>query len=145
MKKIILIIVINFFYINQANAGYEGSGKIILNETVLKYFKEYLDTKNHNTNEGANRHGKGWYFFVAISGEEFGYSYCAQGRECVLDPIPARKACLKNVKKYLKRTEKCFLFAHQRYIKWGGQKIRIPNKSSSDEIEDILRDHGFID
>ena len=145
MKKYLIIILSFFFYGNLANAGFEGSGKITLNETVIKYFKEYLDTKDHNKGEGAARHGRGWFFFVAESGEEFGYTYCQQGKQCVMDPVPARNFCKKNVKKYLKRTEKCYLFAQQRTIKWGGQKIRIPNKASSTEIEEILREHGFIE
>jgi len=144
MKKSLTLIILSFFYVNFSYAGFEGSGKITLNETVLKYFKEYLDTKDHNKSEGAARHGKGWFFFVAESGEEFGYTYCAQGRQCVMDQVPARNICKKNVKKYLKRTEKCYLFAQQRTIKWGGQKIRIPNKASSSEIEKILRENGFI-
>ena len=145
MKKSLTLIIISFFYVNFSYAGFEGSGNITLNETVLKYFKEYLDTKDHNKGEGAARHGKGWFFFVAKSGEEFGYTYCAQGKQCVMDQVPARNICKKNVKKYLKRTEKCYLFAQQRTIKWGGQKIRIPNKASSSEIEKILRENGFID
>ena len=145
MKKSLTLIILSFFYVNFSYAGFEGSGKITLNETVLKYFKEYLDTKDHNKSEGAARHGKGWFFFVAESGEEFGYTYCAQGKQCVMDQVPARNICKKNVKKYLKRTEKCYLFAQQRTIKWGGQKIRIPNKASSSEIEKILRENGFID
>ena len=144
MKKSLTLIILSFFYVNFSYAGFEGSGKITLNETVLKYFKEYLDTKDHNKSEGAARHGKGWFFFVAESGEEFGYTYCAQGKQCVMDQVPARNICKKNVKKYLKRTEKCYLFAQQRTIKWGGQKIRIPNKASSSEIEKILRENGFI-
>ena len=79
MKKSLTLIILSFFYVNFSYAGFEGSGKITLNETVLKYFKEYLDTKDHNKGEGAARHGKGWFFFVAESGEEFGYTYCAQG------------------------------------------------------------------
>ena len=145
MKKCLTLIILSFFYVNLAYAGFEGSGKITLNETVLKYFKEYLDIKDHNKSEGAARHGRGWFFFVAESGEEFGYTYCQQGKQCVMDPVPARNFCKKNVKKYLKRTEKCYLFAQQRTIKWGGQKIRIPNKATSSEIEKILRDNGFID
>ena len=145
MKKFLIILILNFFCVNFANAGFEGSGKITLNETVVKYFIEYLDTKDHNKKAGAERHGRGWYFFVAKSGEEFGYVYCPQGRQCTVDQVPAYKACKKNVKKYLKRSEKCYLFAHQRTIKWAGQKIRIPNKSSSREIKNILREHGFIE
>ena len=145
MKKCLTLIILSFFYVNLTYAGFEGSGKIALNETVLKYFKEYLDTKDHNKSEGAARHGRGWFFFVAESGEEFGYTYCQQGKQFVMDPVPARNFCKKNVKKYLKRTEKCYLFAQQRTIKWGGQKIRIPNKATSNEIEKILRDNGFID
>ena len=145
MKKSLTLIILSFFYVNFSYAGFEGSGKITLSETVLKYFKEYLDVKDHNTGQGAERHGKGWFFFIAESGEEFGYVYCPQGKQCVMDQIPARNACVKNVKKYLKRSEKCYLFAQQRTIKWGGQKIRIPTKASSSEIEKILRENGFID
>ena len=69
MKKCLTLIITSFFYLNLAYAGFEGSGKITLNETVLKYFKEYLDTKDHNPGEGAQRHGRGWFFFVAESGQ----------------------------------------------------------------------------
>ena len=144
MKKLLIIIIFNFFYGNFANAGFEGSGKITLNETVVKYFIEYLDTKDHGS-AGAEKHGRGWFFFVAESGEEFGYVYCPQGRQCVMNQVPVYKACKKNVKKYLKRKETCYLFAQQRTIKWGGQKIRIPGKASPSEIKEILREHGFIE
>ena len=145
MKKLIIVIILSFFYSSLANAGLEGSGKITLSEVVVKYFKEYLDTKNHNSTAGSTRHGRGWYFFVAESGEEFGYSYCQQGAECTQNPSVARRSCLKNVKKYLKRKEKCHMFARQRYIVWGGKKIKIKNKASSSEIESILKEEGFID
>ena len=145
MKNFLIIIILSFFYGNLANAGFEGSGKIKLNETVVKYFKEYLDTKDHNSKSGAERHGRGWFFFVAESGEEFGYVYCPQGKQCVMDQVPARNVCKKNVKKYLNRTEKCYLFASQRIIKWGGQRIQIPGNASSIEIDEILRENGFID
>ena len=144
MKKFLIIIFLNFFYVNFAHAGFEGSGKITLSETVVKYFLEYLDTKDHNSNAGAERHGRGWYFFVAESGEEFGYVYCPSGQQCVVDQIPVYKACKKNVKKYLKRSEKCYLFAQQRTIKWGGQKIRVPKGASSSEMVALLRVLGFI-
>ena len=122
MKKLTIIIILTFFYSSFVNAGFEGSGKITLSDVVVKYFKEYLDTKDHNKKQGAERHGRGWFFFVAESGEEFGYTYCPQGKECTLDQAQARKSCKKNVKKYLKRKEKCFLFAKQRYIVWDGKK-----------------------
>ena len=145
MKKLTIIIILTFFYSSFVNAGFEGSGKITLSDVVVKYFKEYLDTKDHNKKQGAGRHGRGWFFFVAKSGEEFGYTYCAQGKQCVMDQTHSRKICQKNVKKYLKRKEKCFLFAKQRYIVWDGKKIKIKNKATSAEIDSILKEHGFID
>ena len=145
MKKLIILIILGFFYSNLANAGLEGSGKITLSEVVVKYFKEYLDTKNHNSTAGSTRHGRGWYFFVAESGEEFGYTYCQQGAECTPNPTTAKNACKKNVKEYLKRKENCYMFAKQRYIVWGGKKIKIKNKASSFEIDTILKEEGFID
>ena len=145
MKKLTIVIILSFFYSSFVNAGFEGSGKIKLNSTVIKYFKEYLDTKDHNKKEGAGRHGRGWFFFVAKSGEEFGYTYCGQGKTCTMDQTLSKKNCEKNVKKYLKRKEKCYLFAKQRYIVWDGKKIQIKNKATSSEVESILREHGFID
>ena len=143
MKKFLIIMVLSF-YGNFANAGFEGSGKITLNDTVVKYFIEYLGTADHG-GAGAEKHGRGWFFFVAESGEEFGYVYCPQGRECVMDQVPVFRACKKNAKKYLKRKETCYLFAQQRTIKWGGKKIRIPHKATSSEVKEILRENGFID
>ena len=145
MKKILLISIASLFYFSLAIAGFEGSGKIKLNSLVIKYFKEYLDTKDHNKKEGAARNGRGWFFFVDKSGEEFGYTYCAQGKTCTTAQTLPKKNCEKNVKKYLKRKEKCYLFAKQRYIVWDGKKIQIKNKATSSEIESILREHGFID
>ena len=146
MKKIITSILFVIFYFNPANAGLEGYGKIKLNPTVLKYFKEYLDTKGiKNKKEGASRHGRGWYFFVEENGKEFGYTYCAQGKTCTLDPAHAKNVCLKNIKKYLKRKGKCKMFAKQRTIVWDNKKMKIPSKASETEVESILRENGFID
>ena len=89
MKKYLFYIFLSFFYFNISNASYEGYGPLKLNATVVKYFKEYLDVKKiHNKNLGSERHGKGWFFFIAESGEEFGYVYCPQGKQCVMDQIP---------------------------------------------------------
>mgnify|MGYP001264205807 CR=1 FL=1 len=140
MKKYLIYIIISFFYFNFSNAGLEGYGEVKLNPTVLKYFKEYLDTKGiKNKKEGASRHGKGWYFFVEENGEEFGYTYCAQGKTCTLEP-----GYVKNIKKYLKRKGKCKMFAKQRTIVWDNKKIKIPTKASETELESILRNNGFI-
>ena len=62
-----------------------------------------------------------------------------------MDPVPAKKFCQKNVKKYLKRSEKCYLFSKQRTIVWDGKKIKIPRKASSEEIDEILKRHNWID
>jgi len=145
VKKNLIVIIFLLFSISFAKAGYEGSGYLKLSPTVVKYFKEYLDTKDHNTGLGAERHGKGWFFFVSESGEEFGYVYCPQGKMCLMDQVPAKKACQKNVKKYLKRKEKCYLFAQQRVIQWDGKKIKIEDDASSSKIDDVLRNLGFID
>ncbi len=146
MKKYLFYIFLSFFYFNISNASYEGYGPLKLNATVVKYFKEYLDVKKiHNKNLGSERHGKGWFFYVEENGEEFGYSYCPQGKQCTLTPSVARRACIKNVKKYLKKKSKCKLFAKQRYIVWDGKKLKIPNNATSEEIDTILRDYNFID
>ena len=145
MRKSFIAIIFFLLSVSFAKAGYEGSGPLKLSPTVVKYFKEYLDTKDHNTGEGADRHGRGWFFFVAESGEEFGYTYCPSGKTCIMDQVHAKKLCVKNVKKYLKRKEKCYLFAKQRTIQWDGKKIRLDKDASSSEIEGILRNLGFID
>ena len=145
MKKLITVIILSFFYSSLANAGLEGSGKITLSEVVVKYFKEYLDTKGiKNKKEGATRHGKGWFFFIEENGEEFGYTYCAQGKTCTLDPAYAKNICLKNIKKYLKRKGKCKMFAKQRTIVWDNKRLKIPTKASEAEVESILRNNDFI-
>ena len=145
MNKYLIFIFVIFFNFSFANAGMEGYGEIKLNPTVLKYFKEYLDAKTvQNKSMGAERHGKGWFFFIEENGEEFGYTYCPQGKTCTMNPALARKMCLKNVKKYLKKKSKCKLFAKQRTIVWDNKKIKIPFKARENEIESILRDNGFI-
>jgi len=145
MKKLLGILVLGLLLSGNANAGLEGYGEIKLNSTVLKYFKEYLDTKGiKNKKEGATRHGKGWFFFIEENGEEFGYTYCAQGKTCTLDPAYAKNICLKNIKKYLKRKGKCKMFAKQRTIVWDNKRLKIPTKASEAEVESILRNNDFI-
>tara|TARA_B100000959_G_C14624691_1_gene477681 strand:+ start:52 stop:492 length:441 start_codon:yes stop_codon:yes gene_type:complete len=145
MKKYLIYIIISFFYFNFSNAGLEGYGEVKLNPTVLKYFKEYLDTKIiQNKTMGSERHGKGWFFFIEENGEEFGYTYCPQGKTCTLEPGLAKNICIKNIKKYLKRKGKCKMFAKQRTIVWDNKKIKIPTKASETELESILRNNGFI-
>ena len=93
---------------------------------------------------GAERHGRGWIFFVEENGEEFGFTYCAQGKQCDRSPQQARRACVKNVKKYLKKKSKCKLFAKQRTIVWDGKRLKIPQDASEEEVETILRDNNFL-
>ena len=146
ITKLFITIVMSFSLFNVADSGLEGMGEIKLNNTVLKYYKGYLGTKGHGGEDGgSSQHGRGWFFFIAESGEEFGYTYCEQGFDCVMDPLPAKKFCQKNVKKYLKRSEKCYLFSKQRTIVWDGKRIKIPRKASSEEIDEILKRHNWID
>ena len=147
MKNFLISIFFTFFlFFNFANAAYEGYGPLKLNPTVVKYFNEYLDSKKiFNENKGSERHGRGWFFFVEENGEEFGFSYCPQGKQCVRTPAVARKACNKNVKKYLKKKSKCKLFAKQRNIVWDGKNIKIPHNATVDEVKAILRNNNFID
>lgn len=146
--KFYSIILLSFFYFNTAYSGLEGMGNIKLDIEVVKYFKKYLGTKEQNTGEGALKHGQGDYFFVSESGKGFGYSYCPQayGADgCVKNPLLGKKNCLKDVKEYLKTNEKCFLFAKQRIIVWNGNKIRIPRKATSEEIDEVLKYNNFLD
>ena len=69
--------------------------------------------------------------------------YGADG--CVKNPLLGKKNCLKDVKEYLKTNEKCFLFAKQRIIVWNGNKIRIPRKATSEEIDEVLKYNNFLD
>jgi hypothetical protein len=144
VKKICVIIILNLLLSNTSFAGQEGYGEIKLSPAVVKYFNEYLGNKSHGS-KGALKHGRGDYFFVSESGEGFGYSYCPQSySNCVTETTLARRQCLKDVKKYLKRKEKCKLFAKGRYIVWNANKYKIPNKASISEVNEILRDQGYI-
>ncbi len=145
MKKIILILLI-FFYSSIAKAGLEGYGPLKLDPVVVKYFIQYLDTKAvQNKSEGAQRKGKGVFFFVEENGKEFGYTYCAHAQGCDNDPLLANKLCKKNVKKYLKRKGKCKMFAKHRYIVWDNKRYKISENASGEEIKDILKSQGYID
>ncbi|MDA9931479.1 hypothetical protein N9D74_00910 [Candidatus Pelagibacter sp.] len=146
MKKYLALIFFTFFFFNTSNASYEGYGPLKLSPTVVEYFNKYLDAKRiFNESKGSERHGRGWFFFVEENGEEFGFSYCPQGKQCVRTPAVARKACKKNVKKYLKKKSKCKLFAKQRNIVWDGKNLKIPLNATVDEVETILRNNNFID
>ena len=146
--KVCIIIILNFFIFNTSYSGLEGMGDIKLDKEVVKYFKIYLGNKEQNKKSGALKHGEGDYFFVSESGNGFGYSYCPQayGADgCVRNPLLGKKNCRKDVKEYLKTNEKCYLFAKQRVIVWNGNKIRIPRKATSKEIDEILKYNNFID
>jgi len=145
MKKYLIIIFISFFCDSSVNAGLEGYGEIKLNSMVVKYFKQYLNTKAVQNEKEFQKKGTGWFFFVAESGEEFGFTYCPRGVQCTQDPVDAKTFCQKNVKKYLKRKEKCSLFAKKRFIVWDGKKIKIKRNATSSEIDAILKENGFID
>jgi len=147
MKNHLVVIFFSFFLCSFANAGLEGSGPLKLDSEVVKFFNKYLGTKDQNTKSGALKHGRGTYFFVSESGRDFGYSYCPQTYidGCVQNPSLAKNQCRKDVKNYLKNNEKCRLFAKDRYIVWGGKKVKIKNKASPSEVDAILRHEGFID
>ena len=145
MKKYLIIIFISFFCGSSVNAGLEGYGKIKLNSMVVKSFKMYLNTKAVQNEQEFQKKGTGWFFFVAEFGEEYGYTYCPTGSQCQMNPIDAKMNCQKYVKKYLKRKEKCSLFAKKRFIVWDGKKIKIERDATSSEIDAILKENGFID
>ena len=145
MKKLLGIIALSLLFTNISFAGQEGYGPIKLSPPVVKYFNEYLGNKSH-ASKGALKHGKGDYFFVSESGEGFGYSYCPQAYgNCVTETILAKKSCRKDVKKYVKRKEKCKLFAKGRTIVWNSDKYKIPDKASISEVSQILKNQGYID
>ena len=145
MKKYLIIIFISFFCGSSVNAGLEGYGEIKLKPFVVKAFKIYLNTKAVQNEGEFQKKGTGWFFFVAVSGEEYGYTYCPTGSECIQNPVDAKTYCQKNAKKYLKRKEKCSLFAKKRFIVWDGKKIKIERDATSSEIDAILKENGFID
>ena len=142
----ILIVFLVFFYTSTVKAGLEGYGPIKLDPVVVKYFLKYMDAKAiQNANEGAQRRGKGVFFFVEENGKDFGYTYCAHAQGCSNDPLLALRLCKKNVKKHLKTKSTCKMFAKHRYIVWDNKKIIVPVKATSSEIKDTLRYQGYID
>ena len=144
MKKTFLGLFIFIFINSNSYAGTEGYGELKLNDLVVEYFKKYLSTTEVQNSKVFNKTGRGWYFAVAQSGEEFGYRYCPKSEVCIQNPAGAKQDCQKNVKKYLKRKEKCSTFAKQRTIVWGGKNIKIKRNASNAEVDAILKEHGFI-
>jgi len=132
-----LIISLNVF------AGLEGQGPLKLDPLVLDAFIKYLSPDDHNKKKGSERHGRGWIFFVEENGLEFAYTYCPQGKQCSGDLSSVKRYCQKNIKKYLKRKGKCYLFARQRTIVWDNKRIDIPPKADFDEIMEILIRNNF--
>tara|TARA_B100001027_G_scaffold112136_1_gene77391 strand:+ start:336 stop:830 length:495 start_codon:yes stop_codon:yes gene_type:complete len=131
MYKFFIFIFIFFLKFN-VSYSFEGIGPIKLDSEVIKYLKRYLNDKD----------GIGEYFFVSESGNGFGYSVCPKNfvDGCHANPSIAKKNCKMDVKEYLKNNEKCNMFVKKRYIVWNGNKLKVPKKASSSEIDKILKD-----
>ena len=115
-----------------------GQGPLKLNNELLSVLlNHYFNPTNTSDRPTA--------FAVTKTGDMLGYSICPAryAGDCILRDSSALSGCKKNVKKYLKRKERCWTFARARKIVWNNLNISIPKGTSNAEIKKILIENGF--
>ena len=111
MKRFIaLVILFSVFYKPVNAASLYGSGDLIIERYIYNWMADYLAT-NKMRNKGEGHQGRGNPLFLAVSltGKDGGSSYCPYGRQCVNDPIFAKKNCERRAKKNNPKTHNFML------------------------------------
>jgi len=139
MKKFLSIIVLGFLLSTSSSfSSMNGQGP-------LKIQSDMLDILLNNYFNPKNRADRPTTFAITKTGDMLGYTVCpAQyAGDCILRVTEALNACQRNVKKYLKRKERCWVFTKGRKIVWNNLNIEIPKGTSNSDIKKILIENGF--
>ena len=146
MKKYLTIFVLNLllslFWINISYAGYNGSGKLKIDDRMIDPIIDYLGS-GHAENRGTGNSGRGLWFAITTTGDMIGYTYCPSGMNCRNEPIPAIKMCRQNVKEFLSTKEECKILFKGRKIVWNNSGYSVPRKATREEILTILTELGY--
>jgi hypothetical protein len=144
MKLFFHFFFIILFWTNISYAGgYDGNGKLKIDDRMIDSIIDYLGSGGHQKNSGVSNNGRGLYFAITTTGDMIGYSYCPHGMACRNEPLTAIKACRHNVKEYLSSKEKCNILLKARKIVWNNGGYKIPYKATREEILTILMELGF--
>ena len=138
-KFIAIVFFVMMFFSSPSFSSMNGQGPLKLN-------KEVLDTLLYRYFNPENKRDRPTAFAVTKTGDMLGYSICPAryAGDCILRDSTALTGCKKNVKKYLKRKERCWTFAKARKIVWNNLNITIPKGTSNSAIKEILMDNGFL-
>ena len=111
----------------------------------LQIKKDILDYLLNNYFNPKNKKDRPTNFAITKTGDMLGLSVCPAryAGDCILNPTAALKGCRQNVKKYLKRKERCWVFAKGRKIVWNNLNIEIPKGTPNQQIKEILIAQGF--
>tara|TARA_B100000767_G_scaffold241028_1_gene237296 strand:- start:441 stop:962 length:522 start_codon:yes stop_codon:yes gene_type:complete len=115
-----------------------GQGPLNIKSDMLDYMlNHYFNPKNKGD--------RPTHFAITKTGDMIGSSICPSryAGDCILRPSAALKNCQKNVKKFLKRKERCWVFAKGRKIVWNNLNIEIPKGTPNQQIKEILIAQGF--
>ena len=139
MKKILTIFIIFFaISITPSKASMNGQGPLNIKSDMLDVLLDYYFNPK-------NKADRPTHFAITKTGDMIGYSICpaSYSGNCHTTPQTALTGCRKNVKKYLKRKERCWVFAKGRKIVWNNINIEIPKGTPSQQITEILIEQGF--
>jgi len=111
----------------------------------LKIQSDILDILLNYYFNPKNKKDRPTYFAITKTGDMLGYSICpaSYAGDCLPGAQTALTGCRKNVKKYLKRKERCWVFAKERKIVWNNLNIEIPKGTPNQQIKEILIAQGF--
>ena len=111
----------------------------------LKIQSDMLDILLNNYFNPKNTADRPTHFAITKTGDMLGYTVCpaSYAGDCILRPSEALSWCQKNVKKYLKRKERCWVFAKGRKIVWNNLNIEIQKGTPNQQIKEILIAQGF--
>ena len=139
MKKFLSIIVLSFLLSTSSSfSSMNGQGPLNIKSDILDYMLNYYFNPKNKTDRPT-------HFAITKTGDMLGYSICpaSYAGDCHQTPQTALTGCRKNVKKFLKRKERCWVFAKGRKIVWNNLNIEIPKGTPNQQIKEILIAQGF--
>ena len=139
MRKFLSIIVLGFLLSTSSSfSSMNGQGPLNIKSDILDHMLNYYFNPK-------NKKDRPTHFAITKTGDMLGYSICpaTYAGDCILRPTAALKHCQQNVKKFLKRKERCWVFAKGRKIVWNNLNIEIPKGTPNQQIKEILIEQGF--
>ena len=139
-KFIAIVFFIMMFFSSPSFSSMNGQGPLNIKNDILDVLLNYYFNPK-------NKRDRPTHFTITKTGDMLGYSVCPAryAGDCHKTPQTALIGCRKNVKKYLKRKERCWIFAKARKIVWNNLNIEIPKGTSNSAIKEILMDNGFLE